>query len=352
MSYLRRTLAMDLGTASVLVYRRSKGIVVNEPAVVAMNLYTNKIVAIGKEAKEMLGKTPGFIVAKRPLKDGVIADFNATEKMIKYFMQKSIGKTLLKPNLIICVPSGINQVQRRAVIQASKLAGANKTFLIEEPLAAAYGCDIDVTSSKGSLVIDIGGGTTDVAVIAMGGMVVSKSIKTAGDECDAAISDYIKKKFNMVIGDTTAENLKVNIGNKETMNEDNLIEVKGRNLLTGLPMHIFITINDIMEAISRPINEIVETVHSVLEKTPPELAADLYDEGVYLTGGGALIKGLDEKLQNKIGIPVIIPNSPETMVVKGTDKYLKNMDKFEDEINGIDQWRFRFLEEKQKERRF
>lgn len=329
MAHFRRNLAIDLGTASVLVYMRSKGVVLNEPSVVAVDTYTGKTLTVGSDAKKMLGRTPGNIIAVRPMKDGVIADFEATEKMIKYFMRKAIGRTLIKPNVIICVPSNSTQVQKRAVLQASRNAGAYKTYLIEEPLAAAIGAGVDVADPGGSLVIDIGGGTTDVAVIAMGGIVVSKSIKVAGDQCDEAIKDYIRKKYNMIIGDRTAEDIKVNLGTMQGEGMEPTFEVRGRDLSNGLPVHAFVGREDIEDALKEPLEEIVETVHQVLENTPPELAADLFEKGALMTGGGALIANIDKRIQDRIGIEVKIADGPITAVVRGTGKALQWIDMLE-----------------------
>lgn len=350
-SNFRKNIAIDLGTASVLVYIRGKGVIINEPSVVAMDSYTGKILSVGKEAKKMLGRTPGNIRATRPLKDGVIADFNTTEKMLKYFIHKSIGKTMIRPNVVICVPSEITQVQRRAVMQASKLAGAYKTYLIEEPLAAAIGAGVDITDAGGNLVIDIGGGTTDVAVIALGGIIINKSLPIGGDECDTAITEYIKGKYNMIIGERTAEEIKINIASAYPREDDNLFEVKGRNLINGLPMHVFVTSTDISEAIRHPLDQIIRTVQEVLEKTPPELAADLYERGAVMTGGGCLVPGLDRKLESKIGIPVNIAEGPVTAVVRGTGKALSWIDKLDSSEMGEEGGRRRELEERERLRR-
>src|SRR5699024_6146363 len=329
MDKFRRNIAIDLGTASVLVYTRSKGVVINEPAVVAIDNYTGKILSVGRQAKKMLGRTPGNIIATRPMKDGVIADFNSTEKMLKYFIEKTVGKYLVRPNLVICVPSEITQVQRRAVIEASKLAGAYKTYLIEEPLAAAIGAGDDIADAGGNMIIDIGGGTTDVAVIALGGIVINKSINVAGDNCDKAIADYIKRKYNMIIGERTAEKIKINIGSAYPKDDDELFEVRGRNIINGLPMHVFVTSADICEAMEKPLNEIVQAVHDVLEQTPPELAADLFDRGVLMTGGGSLIPNLDKRIQDRIGINVKLTDAPITAVVRGTGKAINWIEKLD-----------------------
>ncbi|MDL2311149.1 rod shape-determining protein [Peptostreptococcaceae bacterium OttesenSCG-928-C18] len=348
MADLRKNVAIDLGTATVLVYMRGKGVMINEPSVVAMDSYTGKVLSVGKEAKKMLGRTPGNIIATRPMKDGVIADFNTTEKMLTYFIKKTLGKSFVKPNIVICVPSEITQVQRRAVIQASKYAGAYKTYLIEEPLAAAIGAGVDIGDAGGSMIIDIGGGTTDVAVISLGGIIINDSIPVAGDECDKAISEYIKRKYNMIIGERTAEDIKINIATAYPRDDDQLYEVRGRNLINGLPMHVFVTSADISEALEKPLNKIVDTVHEVLEQTPPELAADLFERGVLMTGGGSLIKGLDKKIQEKIGIKVLIAANPITAVVRGTGKALGWLDKLDSSEMGEESRRKKAIEERMK----
>ncbi|WP_099203528.1 rod shape-determining protein [Miniphocaeibacter massiliensis] len=348
MANLRKNVAIDLGTATVLVYMRGKGVMLNEPSVVAMDSYTGKVLSVGKEAKKMLGRTPGNIIATRPMKDGVIADFNTTEKMLTYFIQKTLGKSFVKPNVVICVPSEITQVQRRAVIQASKYAGAYKTYLIEEPLAAAIGAGVDIGDAGGSMIIDIGGGTTDVAVISLGGIIINSSIPIAGDECDMAIANYIKRKYNMIIGERTAEDIKINIATAYPRDDDELYEVRGRNLINGLPMHVFITSSDISEALSKPLNKIVDTVHDVLEQTPPELAADLFERGALMTGGGSLITGFDKKIQEKIGIKVRLAEGPVTAVVRGTGKALNWIDKLDSSEMGEESGRKKAIEERMK----
>lgn len=348
MADLRKNIAIDLGTASVLVFMRGKGVVINEPSVVAMDSYTGKVISVGREAKKMLGRTPGNIIATRPMKDGVIADFNTTEKMLKYFIEKAVGKSFFKPNAVICVPSQITQVQRRAVIQAARFAGANNTYLIEEPLAAAIGAGVDISDAGGNMIIDIGGGTTDVAVIALGGIIINKSIPVAGDECDKAISNYIKKKYNMIIGERTAEDIKINVAKASSPNENDLFEVKGRNLINGLPMHVFVTSSDISEALNKPLNQIVETVHSVLEQTPPELAADLFERGAIMTGDSSLIKGLDKRIEDRIGIKVQIADSPVLAVVRGTGKSLNWIEKLDSSEMGEESMRKKAIEERLK----
>lgn len=348
MADLRKNIAIDLGTASVLVFMRGKGVVINEPSVVAMDSYTGKVISVGREAKKMLGRTPGNIIATRPMKDGVIADFNTTEKMLKYFIEKAVGKSFFKPNVVICVPSQITQVKRRAVIQAARFAGANNTYLIEEPLAAAIGAGVDISDAGGNMIIDIGGGTTDVAVIALGGIIINKSIPVAGDECDKAISNYIKKKYNMIIGERTAEDIKINVAKASSPNENDLFEVKGRNLINGLPMHVFVTSSDIAEALNKPLNQIVETVHSVLEQTPPELAADLFERGAIMTGGSSLIKGLDKRIEDRIGIKVQIADNPVLAVVRGTGKSLNWIEKLDSSEMGEESMRKKAIEERLK----
>lgn len=324
----RKKIAIDLGTASVLVYVKNKGVILNEPSVVAMNSYDNRIVSVGKEAKKMLGRTPGNIVAKRPLKDGVIADFDSTEKMLSYFIKKATGRSLIRPEVIICIPSAITEVQRRAVLQAAKYAGAYKTYLIEEPLAAAIGTGIDLSDASGNIIVDIGGGTTDVAVISMGGIVINKSIPIAGDNFDKEIQEYVKKKYNMLIGERTAENIKINIGNVYPVDEDEFFEVKGRNLLNGLPMHIYITSEDVSIAIKDIVEQIVATIAEVLESTPPELAADIFEKGIILSGGGSLLKGLEKKITKEIGITASLCKGPVSAVVRGTGKSLSSIERF------------------------
>ncbi|MBU5436716.1 rod shape-determining protein [Tissierella sp. MSJ-40] len=322
MAAFRTDVGIDLGTASILVYVKGKGIVLKEPSVVAIDQNTNKFLAVGEEARKMLGRTPGNIIAIRPLRDGVISNYDVTERMLKYFIQKSIGKFILRPRVIICVPSGVTEVEKRAVIEASNQAGARKTYLIEEPIAAAIGAGVDITEPNGNMIVDIGGGTTDVAVISLGGIVVSRSIKTAGDECDEAITKYIRKKYNMMIGERSAEDLKVNIGSAYKREKEVFKEVRGRNLLTGLPMNVKVSSTDMLEALEEPIQQIGETVHAVLERTPPELAADIGNKGILMTGGGALLYGMDKLITEKTGIPVHIANDPISCVAIGTGKSL------------------------------
>lgn len=322
LSGFRTDVGIDLGTASVLVYIKGKGIVMNEPSVVAIDKNTNKILAVGEEAKKMLGRTPGNIVAIRPLKDGVISDFDITEKMIKYFFNKTIGRILFKPRTIICVPSGITEVEKKAVLDASNNAGASKTYLIEETIAAAIGAGIDITQPNGTMIVDVGGGTTDVAVISLGGIVLSQSIKVAGDECNEAIIRYIRKKHNMMIGERTAEELKINIGTAYPMKKEEYMEVRGRNLMTGLPRTVKVSSSEMLEALEETVSQIADTVHQVLERTPPELAADIGDQGIYMTGGGSLLKGLSTLISKRTGIDTYVVEDPIGAVATGTGKAL------------------------------
>ena len=319
-------IGIDLGTASVLVYIKGQGIVLEEPSVVAIDNNTHQILAVGEEARRMLGRTPGNIVAIRPLRQGVISDYDITEKMLKYFIQKSVGKKLLlKPRIAVCVPSGVTEVERRAVEDATKQAGARQVFVIEEPIAAAIGAGIDIGRACGSMVVDIGGGTTDIAVISLGGTVVSSSLKIAGDNFDEAIVRYMRKKHNVLIGERTAEDLKINIGTAYPRTQSVSLDVRGRNLITGLPKTITVTSEEMLEALQEPVANIVEAVHGVLEKTPPELAADISDRGIVMTGGGGLLYGLDKLIKEKTGINVIIAEDAISCVAIGTGKYVEYM---------------------------
>jgi rod shape-determining protein MreB len=325
-------IGIDLGTATVLVYIKGKGIVLREPSVVAIDKNTNKLLAVGEEARRMLGRTPGNIVAIRPLRDGVISDYDITERMLKYFINKVCGNRLLKlfkPRIMVCVPSGVTEVERRAVIDAAMQAGARKTYLIEEPIAAAIGAGIDIAKACGSMVVDVGGGTTDIAVISLGGIVVSSSIKVAGDKFDESIVRYMRKKHNIMIGERTAEELKINVGTVFPRVQEVSMDIRGRNLISGLPKTITITSSEIMEALEEPISSVVEAVHAVLERTPPELAADISDRGIVMTGGGSLIYGLDKLLQEKTGINVIIADDAISCVALGTGKALDNLEVIE-----------------------
>ena len=323
---MRADVGIDLGTSSVLVYLKGKGVILQEPAVVAIDQGSNKFLAVGEDARQMLGRTPGNITAIRPLKDGVISDYDITERMLKYFIQKATNKSIFRPRIIICVPSGITGVEKRAVVGASNNAGAYKTYIIEEPIAAAIGAGIDITEPDGNIVIDIGAGTTDVAVIALGGLVINNSIRVAGDDCDEAIIKYIRKKHNMIIGERSAERLKREVGCAYKPEVERMAEVKGRSLVTGLPMNVEVSTTDMLDALGDTINEIVNAVFSVLEKTPPELAADIGDKGIVMTGGGALLDGLDKLIQEKTGIEVNVAENAKECVAIGTGKSLDWID--------------------------
>jgi rod shape-determining protein MreB len=322
-------LAIDLGTANTLVYVKGKGIVLNEPSVVAVQKIgaTKKILAVGKEAKNMLGRTPGSIVAIRPLKDGVIADFEITEAMLRYFINKAHNRrTMVKPRVIICVPSGVTEVEKRAVKESAESAGAREVFLIEEPMAAAIGAGLPITEPTGSMIVDIGGGTTEVAVISLAGIVFAKSVRVGGDKMDEAIVNYIRKKYNLLIGERTAEMIKITIGTAFPEDELQRMHVKGRDLVAGIPKTIEITSEEVREAISEPVNIIVEAVRVALEQTPPELAADIVDKGIVLAGGGALIRNLDVLLREETGLPVMKADDPLCSVVLGSGKALDQID--------------------------
>ncbi len=317
-------IGIDLGTASVLVYIKGKGIVLKEPSVVAFDRDTNKIKAIGEEARLMIGRTPGNIVAIRPLRQGVISDYTVTEKMMKYFIQKALGRRpLKKPIISVCVPSGCTEVEKKAVFDATLQAGARDVKIIEEPIAAAIGAGIDILRPCGNMIVDIGGGTTDIAVISLGGAVVSASVKVAGDDFDEAIVKYMRKKHNLLIGERTAEDIKINIGSVFPGLEQEPMDVRGRNLVTGLPKTIQVTSAETEEALREVTSQIVEAVHGVLEKTPPELAADIADRGIVLTGGGALLKGLEKLIESKTGINTMTAEDPMTAVAIGTGKYVE-----------------------------
>ncbi|MBR3614926.1 MAG: rod shape-determining protein MreB [Clostridia bacterium] len=319
-------IGLDLGTASVIAYVKGKGIVLREPSVVAVNNLTGEVLAVGHEARRMLGRTPGNIVATRPLRDGVISDYTVTEKMLKYFIGKIGGRFLFAPRIMIYIPSQVTEVEKKAVIDAASNAGARKVYLIEEPIAAAIGAGIDISKPCGNMIVDIGGGTTDIAVISLGGSVVSSSIKVAGDKFDEAIIKYLKKRHNVMIGERTAEELKQQIGCVFPKIQDMEMDVRGRDLITGLPKTITVYSSEMMEALEEPTMMIIDAVHSVLERTPPELAADISDKGIYMTGGGCLIDGLDRLLQEKTGINVMIAEDAISCVAKGTGKALDNLD--------------------------
>lgn len=321
-------LGIDLGTATVLVYAEGKGVILKEPSVVAINKNNNKILAVGEEARKMIGRTPGNIVAVRPLRDGVISDYNITERMLKEFIKKSYGKSkITAPKVMVCVPSQATEVEKRAVIDAARNSGAKKVHLIEEPLAAAIGAGLDITKPNGSMIVDIGGGTTDIAVISLGGVVVRSSIKVAGDSFDDAIIKFVRNKYKIMIGEKTAEELKINIGSAFKGSRNVSSNMKGRNLITGLPDEITISSDEIYEALKESVSLIVESVKVVLEKTPPELAADIIEKGILMTGGGSLLYGLDKLIEHETGVSVEIANNSVEAVAEGTGKVLGYLDK-------------------------
>lgn len=323
-------IGIDLGTASVLVFLKGKGIILQEPSVVAIDKNTNQVLAVGEDARRMLGRTPGNIVAIRPLKDGVISDYDVTERMLKYFIQKTIGKKVFfKPKIIVCVPSGVTEVEKRAVIDATNEAGARKTYLIEEPIAAAIGSGLDISQPNGNMIIDIGGGTTDIAVISLGGIVLSKSIKVAGDKFDEAIIRYMRKRHNIMIGERTAEDIKINIGGAYPRNQNAFMDVRGRNLVSGLPVNIKVSSEEILEALEESVSSIADAVHSVLERTPPELASDISNQGIVMTGGGALLWGFNRLIEKRTGIPVYIAEEAISCVAKGTGNALHSIEMLE-----------------------
>jgi rod shape-determining protein MreB len=324
---LGRDLAIDLGTANTLVYVRGHGVVLDEPSVVAINATDGRPVAVGMEAKRMMGRTPNHIKVIRPLKDGVIADFEVCEKMLRYFIQKVAGSKWSKPRMVICVPSGITGVEQRAVQDAAEYAGARKpVHIIEEPMAAAIGADMPVHEPSGNMIVDIGGGTTEVAVISLGGIVTAQSIRVAGDELDEAILQYVKKEFSLAIGDRTAEEIKIQMGSAWPMEEELSADIRGRDLISGLPRTIEITTEQIREAVAEPISAIVDAVKTTLDKTPPELAADIMEDGITVTGGGALLGGLDQRLAHETGMPIRIADEPLYSVVIGSGRALENID--------------------------
>jgi rod shape-determining protein MreB and related proteins len=324
-----KNMGIDLGTANILVYVKGKGIVINEPSVVAINTQTREVLAVGEDAKNMIGRTPGNIVAIRPLSDGVIADFDVTQTMLKHFIKKAKGKSsLFRPRIVICVPSGVTEVEKRAVEEAAIQAGAREAFLIEEPMAAAIGADLPVQDPVGIMVVDIGGGTTEVAVISLGGIVTSKSVRIAGDELDASIVNYIKREYNLMIGDRTAEEIKIAIGTADINqnNKNKSMEVRGRDLLSGLPKTIKVTSEEIYGAMKDNINQIVESIKTTLEKTPPELSSDIIERGIVLAGGGALLDGLDRVINKETSITVTVAENPKDCVAIGTGRSLEDID--------------------------
>ncbi|MBW3602813.1 MAG: rod shape-determining protein [Actinobacteria bacterium] len=325
-----RDLAVDLGTANTLVYVRGRGIVLDEPSVVAFNTNTDAILAVGSDAKRMLGRTPGHIVATRPLRDGVIADFDVTEKMLRYFIQKvsnrRFGAFLVKPRVIVCVPSGVTGVEQRAVIEAALKAGARSAFIVEEPMAAGIGAGLPMSEPAGNMVVDMGGGTTEVAVVSLGGIVTSASIRIAGDELDEAIVNHVKKEYALMLGERTAEEIKVRVGSAFPLPDEPEAEIRGRDLVTGLPKTVIVTADEVRRAIEEPLNSILDAVKGTLDRTPPELAADVMEKGIVLTGGGAMLRGLDERLKHETGMPVHIAENPLQSVALGTGRCLEQFD--------------------------
>ena len=321
-------MGIDLGTANTLVHCKDKGIIIREPSVVAVEKDTNEVLAIGAEAKRMIGRTPGNIVAIRPMKDGVIADYEITQSMLKYFIKQAMGnRTFVRPRILVGVPSGVTEVEKRAVVDATIEAGAREAYLIEEPMAAAIGAGIDVAEPTGNMVVDIGGGTTEVAVISLGGIVVSDSIRVAGDTMDDEIINYIKNNLNLAVGSTTAEQVKLELGCAITLVTQKSMEIRGRELTTGLPENKIVTSEQVQEAMAPSIEKIIDLVKATLEKTPPELASDIIERGIVLTGGGALIKGIDTLISQKIEIPVYVADRPLDCVANGTGKTIEDMDK-------------------------
>ena len=320
-------IGIDLGTANVLVYVKGKGVVLREPSVVAMNRDTNQVLAIGEEARQMIGRTPGNIVAIRPLRGGVIADYDITESMLRFFIEKVVGRSIVfRPRIMICIPSGVTMVEQRAVQEAAEQAGARHIQLIEEPLAAAMGAGLDIVEAQGSMVVDIGGGTTEIAVISLGGIVTSRSIRIGGDEMDSSIVQYIKRMYNLMIGERTAEEIKISVGTAiVTPDTDRTMDIRGRDLVSGLPKTLTIHAKEIREALNEPIYKIIDAVKNTLEKTPPELAADVMDHGIMMTGGGALLMNLDKLLSHETGMPVLVSEDALSCVGEGTGRTLENI---------------------------
>jgi rod shape-determining protein MreB len=323
---LGRDMAVDLGTANTLVYVRGRGIILNEPSVVAVNVKDGRPLAVGSEAKRMIGRTPSHIQAIRPLKDGVIADFEICEKMLRYFIQRVHQRRFAKPRMVICVPSGITGVEQRAVMEAAEYAGARKAYIIEEPMAAAIGAGLPVHEPTGNMVVDIGGGTTEVAVISLGGIVTSQSVRIGGDELDEAIIAYIKKEYSLALGERTAEEIKIALGSAFSLPEELHAEIRGRDLVTGLPKTIVVSTQEIRKAIDEPVSAIVDAVKVTLDKTPPELAADIMEQGIVLTGGGALLHGLDARLQDETGMPIVVARDPLNCVAVGSGQCLEEFE--------------------------
>lgn len=333
MSFFQKKIGIDLGTANTLVYVPKKGIILNEPTVVAVTLDDNRVLAVGAEAKEMLGRTPETIVASRPMKDGVIADYRVTEAMLRYFINKALGNVhFFRPEVMISVPGGITSTERRAVIDAATAAGAKAAYVIKETVAAAIGAGIPIASATGNLIIDIGGGTTDVAVLSLGGIVTSTSVRVAGNKIDQAIADYVRRKHGLAIGDRTAEEIKINIGSAIMLDEEESMEIKGRDMIQGLPRSISISTNEVVEAIQDELREIVRAVRVVLQETPPELASDIIDKGMVLTGGSSLLRNLDRMVSQAVGVPAYVAEDAILCVAKGTGIALDNLESYKKSI--------------------
>jgi len=329
MSFFLKKIGIDLGTANTLVFVPKKGIVINEPTVVAISIVDNKILAVGQEAKEMLGRTPDTIIANRPMKDGVIADYRVTEAMLRYFINKAAGSVrLVRPEVMISVPGGITSTERRAVIDAANSAGAKSAFVIKETVAAAIGAGIDISTPAGNLIVDLGGGTTDVSVISLGGIVTSTSVRVAGNKMDSAIADYVRKKHGLAIGDQTAEELKIRIGSAIPVNKEDSAEIRGRDIIQGLPRTITVKTNEVVEAIQDQLQAIVMAVRHVLQETPPELSSDIIDKGMVLTGGTALLRNLDRMLSQSTGVQAYVADDPSLCVAKGTGIALENLESY------------------------
>jgi rod shape-determining protein MreB len=333
MAIFQKKIGIDLGTANTLVYVPKKGIILNEPTVVAISINDNKVLAVGAEAKEMLGRTPETIIASRPMRDGVIADYRITEAMLRYFINKALGNVhFFRPEVMISVPGGITSTERRAVIEAATAAGAKAAYVIKETVAAAIGAGIPIASATGNLIIDIGGGTTDVAVLSLGGIVTSTSVRVAGNKIDQAIADYVRRKHGLAIGDRTAEEIKINIGSAMLVDEEESIEVKGRDMIQGLPRSISVSTNEVVEAIQDELREIVRAVRVVLQETPPELASDIMDKGMVLTGGSSLLRNLDRMISQAVGVPACVAEDAILCVAKGTGIALDNLDSYKKSI--------------------
>lgn len=351
MKYFRKTLAIDFGTSKVTTFVENKGVIVNEPSIVTMDTYKNKIISYGETAKKLLGRVPGNVVAKRPLVAGNIIDFNVTEAIIKRAIKKSIGKNFFRPNVLVCIASELTQVQKRAITQAVKLAGANNVVLLEQTIAAAIGCGVNINNPSGTMVVDIGAGKTDISVISNGEIIIAKSLNIGGNTVDEAIADFIRTRYNMLIGENTAEIIKLSIATAYPTSDGKMYEVKGRNVMNGLPMHIFVNSSDISHAIGMTLNKILIAITETLEKTPPELIADLFEKGLILTGGSSLIPGFVELITDRTRLDVINPENPELMVIKGAGRFLKNVDFSNDEIEYLDELKRHVLEQKEQLRK-